>query len=349
MILFRTIDKTEPKERQLPAVQALRALACLLIVGLHSDEHFLIGASGVDLFFVISGFIMVYAHQDHFGNPGLAKPFLVRRFLRIYPLYWIGTLLVLTVTKWPTYHRYFTSFLLIPTEKTPILPPGWTLFHEVGFYLLFALCLRFKMPKAVICVCLMLLSLVCLRHALIDIFPITWGRAISLEFGMGCVVGYIYCKAIRIGFVASLVLSLTGLVIISVPSFYNYMAYDPYRVLFWGVGFTLIFVSVVFGPQIKFLRHPLIQLFGDASYSIYIAHFTIVLALWHNPYAGLSTFVISLIFGLGVYSMIELPMMAALRKRFLPRFPFPENGGRKRAATDQASPASVTMAGVAPK
>ena len=99
---------TRPK---LAWIQALRGIAVFLVVLTHARYSFsdtptwplaeqLLrpGAMGVDLFFVISGFIMVYTTRRLAGTPGEALDFLVRRFARIWPLYAVVTLIYLTVT-----------------------------------------------------------------------------------------------------------------------------------------------------------------------------------------------------------------------------------------------------------
>jgi len=110
------------------------------------------GMAGVDIFFVISGFIMVYV--THKWTAGAAKhipEFLSSRALRIYPLYWIVSLpllglyllrpdLVFSASVWNE-PNLLKSFLLWPDVAYPLLEIGWTLIHEMSFYLIFALIL----------------------------------------------------------------------------------------------------------------------------------------------------------------------------------------------------------------
>jgi exopolysaccharide production protein ExoZ len=84
------------------SIQILRAVAALAVCGVHFDQMTLMLAghsndpiplyplaAGVDLFFVISGFVMVYSSEPLFGRSGSPKEFLVRRLARIVPLYWL--------------------------------------------------------------------------------------------------------------------------------------------------------------------------------------------------------------------------------------------------------------------
>src|ERR1700722_10284960 len=91
------------------SLQALRAIAALLVVVDHAllkltnDDlanpathlAWTLGSTGVYVFFVISGFIMVHVSWDNFGQPGATEAFLRRRIIRIVPLYWLGTIVAL--------------------------------------------------------------------------------------------------------------------------------------------------------------------------------------------------------------------------------------------------------------
>lgn len=110
------------------------------------------GMAGVDIFFVISGFIMVYVTHKWQSSAGRHIPkFICARALRIYPLYWVVSLpllglyllrpdLVFSASIWNE-PDLLKSFLLWPDEAFPLLEIGWTLIHEMSFYLIFALIL----------------------------------------------------------------------------------------------------------------------------------------------------------------------------------------------------------------
>ena len=119
------------------------------------QSDFIAGAGGVDIFFAISGFVMVITGASLLGKKGDWKSFLQRRFLRIVPFYWlmtvvtIGTLLGAghaLVSPWHT----ISSFLFIPAwndhhEPFPVLKWGWTLPFEMLFYMLFAAALALRL------------------------------------------------------------------------------------------------------------------------------------------------------------------------------------------------------------
>jgi exopolysaccharide production protein ExoZ len=148
---------------KLENVQALRGMAVLLVLFFHlhglentlvEGAHLLpdlgrIGRCGVDLFFAISGVVMVVSTQGRFGQWSEARGFLVRRALRIYPLYWIYSIASLSVYLLPSGQvgnswgqvDLLASFALWPQEVAPLLGVGWTLWHELYFYVIFALLL----------------------------------------------------------------------------------------------------------------------------------------------------------------------------------------------------------------
>jgi peptidoglycan/LPS O-acetylase OafA/YrhL len=148
-------------------IQSLRGVAAMLVVLFHLasieanyghgyrllSDAWTIGMSGVDLFFVISGFVMVTVTRGRFGISAEPLRFLLRRATRIYPLYWLFSLLVLAAFLiGPGLMKRSlqgggidlpASFLLLPQDGLPLLMAGWTLIHEMYFYLVFALLLLF--------------------------------------------------------------------------------------------------------------------------------------------------------------------------------------------------------------
>ena len=145
-------------------VQHLRAIAVLLVVlaHLHQSEarffpqallgdYAFAGFAGVDIFFVISGFIIhyLYRHRDR-----ISARFFLDRINRIYPLYWLFTGLALTgywvmggaLSATPGEIDIAGSLALIPLGHPPVLLVGWTLTHELWFYLVYGLCLGLPRP-----------------------------------------------------------------------------------------------------------------------------------------------------------------------------------------------------------
>ena len=140
-------------------IQALRGIAVLAVVLTHLlsverkyagdrvlGDIFNVGLSGVDLFFAISGFVMVYVAWRNAEGWRASLSFLFARIGRIYPLYWLVSLVVLGV--WlirpdmvfasNAHVSLIRSFALFPDHYPPLLAVGWTLIHEMYFYLVFA-------------------------------------------------------------------------------------------------------------------------------------------------------------------------------------------------------------------
>jgi len=136
-------------------IQWLRALAAIEVVICHSDlltKHFSdyrilgsawyqpLGGIGVELFFIVSGYVICMRAPE---APGGGR-FLLSRILRLYPMYWIFTSLVLVAhsinPSWrlnnydPGFISLAKSYLILPQWGFPILGVGWTLEHEMIFY-----------------------------------------------------------------------------------------------------------------------------------------------------------------------------------------------------------------------
>ncbi len=153
------------------SIQVLRGFAALAIVFFHISEMLLrytdgtglfctvspvchVGASGVvDLFFIISGFVMVESTRHMFQQKRASLTFFTRRLIRIVPLYWFYSTLMLILVLLPftlqssVFSATYTlkSFLFIPALNPanhlplPLLPQGWTLWYELYFYILFSI------------------------------------------------------------------------------------------------------------------------------------------------------------------------------------------------------------------
>lgn len=155
-----------PRSDKLESLQIGRGVAALLVMLVHATTFvrlnyhetfagnlFIAGSAGVDFFFVLSGFIIWHRHARDIGQPERVADYGWRRLVRIYPAYWIVILAIL-----PAYFlvpRYglgdetspyiiTTSLLLVPAYRPPILVAGWTLIHELWFYLLFAGLIAFR-------------------------------------------------------------------------------------------------------------------------------------------------------------------------------------------------------------
>lgn len=303
------------------------------------------GQSGVDLFFVISGFVMVYVTRDRERTP---TQFLAMRAIRIIPIYWFYTLCAtLLMLGLPQLFRsnelsmrhVILSLLFIPhyTEAagtSPIVKQGWTLNYEVFFYVLFAIAMAISVRRRVLLAAAVLSLLVAAGFSL-QAAEISLGTAdfylksIILEFAFGMLIAQIYLAGgLRritpaVGF---------GLVLIG---FISLFLLDPLysagtRAAVYGVPAAVIVIgALAIENREKSLSIPILQFAGDASYSIYLVHGFPIAALrsiWkHGPFplSGLGSFlvflsvsfVLSVVFGGLSYKAIEKTSLKFLRKR----------------------------------
>ena len=154
------MTSTRKATDRIDSLQIGRGIAALLVVlhhatglvslngaGSFAGNFFEGGAAGVDFFFVLSGFIIFHRHAREFGQPDKLAEYGWRRLARVFPVYWIVSLAILPLYFLvPGYgipngtdpQVIASSLLLLPMNHGPILFVGWTLTHELWFYLLFA-------------------------------------------------------------------------------------------------------------------------------------------------------------------------------------------------------------------
>jgi exopolysaccharide production protein ExoZ len=189
-------------------VQVLRAVAALLVVFIHLDTLLaslglpVFGGGGVDVFFVISGFIMVYTTSLRDTGPW---SFFADRIARIVPLYWSLTLALIVLNfvapallhSQATWRELIESLVFVPFEKpngliAPVLYVGWTLNYEMFFYLLFAgglLLHNRRLGVATVVFCLVFLVAIGLVERPQGVIGRFYTSTILLEFAVGAVIG----------------------------------------------------------------------------------------------------------------------------------------------------------------
>lgn len=219
------------------------------------------GNCGVDIFFVISGFIMILTQYQH---PTSTVEFIKDRAKKIVPLYWsISLLFILLLIFVPSafnqavfsWKHALTSLLFTSRPfgyDFPILDQGWTLEYEMLFYVLFGLSLSIKRVRPLVIVPLVLVCGTMLTNL----------NLIVMEFVFGMAVGMIYTKGWLKQY--GLPLFATGTIAILASLFFEI---DMPRVVRFGIPAFFIVLGSCYLPQIQ--CKPLI-LIGSASYSIYI-------------------------------------------------------------------------------
>src|SRR5262245_49803107 len=187
-------------------IQILRAVAALAVVVMHIgiDLRYWgkatitwtdVGNAGVDLFFVISGFIMVFIAWEQFGRRDAPVDFFVRRLIRIVPLYWLVTTGYVLASSHPA-SRIVTSYLFVPdfsanAAPLPVVLQGWTLNFEMFFYLMLAMTLLLPRLAAIATVSTLLAALVLLNVPY-------YGNSVILEFVLGLWIGWAFRHALTL-------------------------------------------------------------------------------------------------------------------------------------------------------
>ena len=298
---MRAAEPVGTSTQVLPGLQVLRAVAALMVVLHHAElslvlgfdlprtHALLVGSAGVDVFFVISGFIMLVSSRRLVGQPGGGTTFLKRRLIRIVPLYWaVTTIYVLAVLLVPqalhrtvSYGSMLASYLFWPHlnhdgTMHPALVVGWTLNYEMFFYVLFALAVTLPRKTAVRAVIGGLAATVVLAGVAGHAFPplAFWGEPIVLEFAAGIVLGLAYERGIRVP------RWLAAAAIVAVVAAFAWQIGRPIpgswpRLLVFGLPSLILVGAVVLAaPSASSRPLPRALVFlGDASYSLYLVHF----------------------------------------------------------------------------
>lgn len=142
---------------KLTSIEAARGVAAVIVVFYHAARHmkedigymplggvFQFGHSGVDFFFVLSGFIIFLIHADDVGRPDRLRNYTERRFVRIFPFYWVilaaalGMLALSSYVAYPPSGKITENIFLLP-DPTPIVGVTWSLQFEIIFYAIFAM------------------------------------------------------------------------------------------------------------------------------------------------------------------------------------------------------------------
>lgn len=317
------------------SIQYLRALAAIAVLAFHAAQRshlsFPVGALGVDIFFVISGFVMWTIAARRQATPGA---FLLNRVRRIVPPYWLATgvmicggLAGLFPNMELTATHIIASLFFIPHVSPsnghvwPVLVQGWTLDVEMLFYLLVAILL--PLPRLVrlasLCGVLVLAAGAGLawspQHPVLQVYS----SPLLLEFAIGIVIGELWLRGKMPGKLASV-----GATLLGIAGFVAFqLAWLPQIPGAASPAAAMLVLGMVGLERSKAMpRIPLIAYLGDASYSIYLWHalgvsialklvaYNLVPPLLALPIASAA----GLLLGCGLYELIEKPLLYRLRK-----------------------------------
>lgn len=314
---------SQRQSARIAQLQSLRFVAALLVMFGHvlmearqhgatiSDAFYLLPwGIGVDIFFVISGFIIAYVGRAASTGMRAAGDFMIRRVIRIAPLYWIFTSLMAAViliapdqlknaslTTWD----FFTSLLFIPYTPPgssgfrPVLDQGWTLIFEMFFYLTFSVALCLTRRRSLLCGAFMLTLVgIATVAELTPTLEFLFSPMLLLFLGGLALAELRERLPVHSGAMVALltVVSIAWAVMIPDGDPLNLWSRFVQR----GIpAFLLIYAFVMWRRPATWATSGLLPLLGDASYSLYLSHpFTINAAL-------LAFSVLGLPLGMGFY------------------------------------------------
>jgi peptidoglycan/LPS O-acetylase OafA/YrhL len=334
----RTSESSEVRSKLL-GLQVLRFVAAFAVVLFHigsgyqirwdyQTNIFSLGAAGVDIFFVISGFIIAYTTDPAKG----AWHFCKRRLFRIVPLYWILTLGVTAIalirpdllnSTQVSGETLLKSLFFIPFEKAngtiqPILFLGWTLNYEMFFYAVYALCLVLGLrgPLAPALLIVMLVT----AGQFIEIDHVLWRfytNPLMLEFVFGICLYLIYVRWPALFVRRGILIAIFAAILAA----RQLMPDLPWIIASGIPAAGLAALALSWNPKHTPLVAMLV-LFGDASYSLYLSHPYIIQALsrflpdepslWPQIVIGAIACVVSILASIVLYKAIERPSQQLL-------------------------------------
>ena len=340
----------------LALIQLYRALAILLVMQFHAgllttaryglsplNGWWDIGFSGVHLFFVLSGFIILTAHFEDIGHPKALPRYLLRRLIRIYPLYWI---IFMVWGGWRLFSGqlslddFWSNALLFHSNIKLVIPVSWTLGYEMVFYLVFCwLILQRSLGFAIFGFWFALVLFEPETNVLIS--PINALFLLGLTGGMLCKkLGKLDTDTRDLIGISALGLGTLGF--LGTALIYHDMhfpieiwANNPWSI--WGFGLSsLALLLGSISPKLEKCarRFTFPLLMGDASYALYLVHLQfekigidglkMIRPLWdlYRPtplganMVWLITTAFALLAGIMVHRFIEVPLVFKwLRRR----------------------------------
>lgn len=278
--------------QKLDSLQAGRAFAAQYVVLFHVNavmsDHLgrglesgfiRAGHSGVEFFFVLSGFIMAHVHWKDIGQSARAGAFFHSRLVRIYPVFWV--VLLMTALGQLALGRLEPAFsdplsviraiLLVPFDGFPPVTVAWTLSHELLFYAILGVVLLLGRRAFLLLILWWTCCILLIFNRSEVSFPLSFLFSpynLLFGFGMLCVAFYS-----RLPFAAAILALVGGLVVFGVTITVDDMISTVIRPILYGTGAMMIISGSARLEMLRVLKTPRFLVFlGDASYSTYLVH-----------------------------------------------------------------------------
>ena len=341
-------------------LQLLRAVAVILVVHCHVldfqtgswQQHFFylqnFGAAGVDIFFVISGFI-IYVVSLQYVQDKRGVYFFIKRLIRIVPVYWIVSLIGFIMYYFRTHMLVNTGSVLKtivffpffdkPVYYHPILVQGWTLSFELLFYSVVSIAIFLGGRKYMSFAGLFFVAAICLNYATSQHSHVLnfIGNGIMAEFLFGVAAGAIFLSGIKMSSLVTTVLIVAGIAGFVATIFFGYGniseavntndgSLSVQRSIVWGLPSFLLVLGFVMKEKARPVKiHPFWLAIGNASFSIYLIQGLLIGSLyvrWKNWGLGekvlpdlqvIISMIITIAFGYAFYKLIELPLLRRFR------------------------------------
>ena len=348
------------------SLQIGRAVAALLVVSHHAtlgssyffgttfNNFWIFGNIGVDFFFVLSGFIIYWAHKNDQQGASPAKEYLYKRLVRIYaPFILISCIMFSAYYFIPVLSQserkigFVSSFLLIPQEyNSPALSVSWTLMHELLFYYVFMV---FYIRKKLLVIfsliwsiCILLYPLIQQKYFITDFLL----NMHNIQFLLGMILAYCFYNYGKIVYDITKNKVLPSIALALSAVFLSYIIYNKveisillneYYVLVVGVGFLILIMSMLLAESASMWIHvfnsKILLFLGSASYSIYLFHnpalsilnriaakIIIICPLLNTEFIFIVLSVLATLSGATYYILWEKPILGKIKKYINPYF-----------------------------
>ena len=334
---------------ELFGLQILRGLAATAVVAHHilgksgtvagrfsPDWLTLSLSSGVDIFFVISGFIMFYATFARGGTTITIGEFMLRRVMRIYPFYWFCCLALMALVATHIFKaRAFAipevvqSMTLIPGHNS-LLAVSWTLSYEMFFYLVFAATLPARSKQVtIIATSAGIVTAYVVGNLVVDGQMRNFlAGSVLLEFCFGLGLAYVTVgrpEPVRVPLpLVAIAVTLIAVAPVFVPHPTVVFLAEPYRAVVWGLPAIVVVAAFLALKPARGVAARWLVRVGNASYAIYLTHLFVVFVyakalqvpmISHTSQILVAPVVIaaSLVVGLIAHSVVEKPLLSLSR------------------------------------